>query len=71
MNENDNATYKILDDEESLHTNIARDDIEVYLRAQGHSRNALSLYWKHYYSLKHISLRQGLDVIDKTEWRRY
>ena len=63
MNENDNATYKIFDDEESSYTNISRDDIEVYLRSHGHSYNVLGLYWRYYYSLKHISIRHGLDIL--------
>ena len=67
MNEDSNATYKILDDEESSYTNISRDDIEVYLRYQGHSSNVLESYWDNYFSLKHLHLEAGLDAIDHTE----
>jgi hypothetical protein len=44
-----------------------RDDIEIYLRNQGHRENVLIDYWPIHYQLRYLGLRNPLAILDAVE----
>lgn len=69
VNEQGQQTYRALDDEECWFTNIARDDVEVYLRNQGHRENVLREYWPLHYQFKYMALKDPVSILDTVEVR--
>jgi hypothetical protein len=56
-----------LEDEECWFTNVARDDIEVYLRNQGHRENVLKEYWPLHYQFKYLGLKEPISIMESVE----
>lgn len=46
-----------------------RDDVEIYLRNQGHQENVLADYWSLHYQMKYMGLRNPLVLTDAVETR--
>lgn len=44
-----------------------RDDVEIYLRNQGHQENVLTDYWPLHYQMKYLALRNPLAIMESVE----
>lgn len=64
VNEDKQPVYRALEEEECRFSNIMRDDVEIYLRNQGHQENVLTDYWRLHYQMKYLALRNPLAIME-------